>query len=130
MTTHGNGSDGSSAANDRACGHAGRGERLALAELRRGESADACVDRVRDPDALRDPCRDPDRPVRTRRDEAVDLASPREPLDGILVLGREHGTLVGEREADRLRVPVDRDHVHVAARPRGLEETELGGARA
>ena len=58
------------------------------------------------------------------------VASPREPLDGLLVLGREHGPLVGEREADRLRVPVDRDHVHVAARPRGLEETELGGARA
>ena len=64
------------------------------------------------------------------RDEAVDVASPREPLDGLLVLGREHGPLVGEREADRLRVPVDRDHVHVAARPRGLEETELSGARA
>ena len=82
------------------------------------------------PDALRDPCRDPDRPVRARRDDAVDVASAGEPLDALLVLGREHRPLVGEREADRLRVPVDRDHLHVAARPRGLEETELGGACA
>ena len=72
----------------------------------------------------------PDRPVRTGRDEAVDAAGPGESLDGLLVLGREHRPLVGEREADRLRVPVDRDHVHVAARPRGLEEAELGGACA
>jgi hypothetical protein len=85
---------------------------------------------VRDPDALRDPCRNPDRPIRAGRDEAIDRASAREPLDCLLVLGREHGPLVGEWEADRLRVPVDRDHVHVAARPRGLEETELSGACA
>ena len=106
--------------------HAGLGERLALTQLRRGERADAGVDRVRQPEALRDPRRDAHRPVCTGRDEAVDAAGPREALDRLLVLAREHRPLVGEREADRLRVPVDRDHVHVAARPRSLEEAELG----
>jgi hypothetical protein len=34
---------------------------------------------------------------------------------------------VGEREAGRLRVPVDHDHLQVAARTGGLQEAELGG---
>ena len=58
-------------------------------------------DRMRQADPLGDPRGDPDRPVGARRDDAVDLARPREPVDRLLVLGRDDRALVGEREARR-----------------------------
>ena len=85
---------------------------------------------MRDPHPLGDARRDADRPVRAGRDDPVDVTCAGEPLDAVLVLGRQHRSLVGEREADRQRIAVDGDHVQVAARPRGLEQTELGRARA
>ena len=54
----------------------------------------------------------------------------RKPLDAVLVLRREHRSLVGEREAGRQRIAVDGDHLQVAACPGGLEQPELGRARA
>ena len=108
--------------------HAGRRERLALPRLRRGERAGARVDRVRQAEALGDARGDPDGPVGAGRDDPGDLAGAGEAVDALLVLGREHGALVGEGEADGLRVAVDGDHVEVGARPRGLEQAELGRA--
>ncbi len=81
-------------------------------------------------DPLRDPRRDPDRPVGPGGDDAVDVTGAREAIDRLLVLRREHGPLVREGEAGRLRVAVDRDHLQVVARPGGLEQAELGGAGA
>ena len=109
---------------------AGLGERVALPRLRRGHRAGARVDRMREADPLRDPRRDPHGPVRPGGDDPVDVACACEPVDRLLVLRREHGALVGEREPDGLRVPVDGDHVEVAARPGGLEQAELGGPGA
>ena len=51
-------------------------------------------------------------------------------VDRLLVLGRQHGPLGRKCEANRLRVAVDGDHVQVAARPGGLEQAQLGWARA
>jgi hypothetical protein len=81
---------------------------------------------MREADSLRDPGGDPDRPVRARRDEPVDLARAGEAVDGLLVLGGEDSAIVGQREADGLRVAVDSDHVQVATSPCGLEQAELG----
>ena len=106
----------------------GRGERLALPALRRGERAAPGVDRVRQADPVGDARRDPHRPVGARRDDPRHVAGAREAVDPLLVLRREHGALVGEREPDRARVAVDGDHVEVGARPRGLEQAELGRA--
>ena len=111
-------------------GDARGGERLALPRLRGGERSRPRVDRVREPHALCDTRRDPDRPVRTGRDDPVDTAGPREPVDRVLVLGREHRPLGREREAGRARVAVDRDHLQVTARPGGLQQAELGGPGA
>ena len=82
------------------------------------------------PDPIGDACRDPDRPVGTGRDDAVDVTRPGEAVDSLLVLGGEDRPLVRERKADGLRIAIHRDHVHVAARPGGLEQAELGGAGA
>jgi hypothetical protein len=101
-------------------GNARRGEHLPLPRFRRRKRAGVRVDRVREGHPFRDPCRDPDRPVGAGRDDAVDVPSPGQPVDRLLVLRGEHRALVGESEAGRLRVPVDRDHLQVAARPGGL----------
>jgi hypothetical protein len=85
---------------------------------------------VRETDAVGNPRCDPDRPVGPRGDDPVDVPRPGETVDSLLVLGRQDRAVVGEREADRVRIPVDREDVHVAARPRGLEEAELGGTCA
>ena len=61
--------------------------------------------------------------------EAVDRAGPGEALDALLVLGRDHGALVGERESGRERVAVDGDHRQVAGGS-GLEQAELRRAGA
>jgi hypothetical protein len=84
---------------------------------------------MRQAEVLGDPRRDPDGPVGSGRDDPVDLARLREPLDPGLVLGRDHRTLVGEGEPGGERVAVDRDHGQVAGR-RGLEQAELGRAGA
>jgi hypothetical protein len=83
-----------------------------------------------EPETRRDPRGDTDRPVGAGRHEPVDVSRPREALDPLLVLGGEYRPLVGERKPERLRVAVDGDHVQVAAGPGGLEQAELGGARA
>ena len=58
-----------------------RGEPLALPRLRRREHGGGAVDRMRQPEPLRDARRDPDRPVGARRDQAVDGSGAGEPLD-------------------------------------------------
>jgi hypothetical protein len=108
----------------------GCGERLALAELRRRGGGDARIDGMPDPHPRREARGDADRPVRAGRHDPVDVTGTGEPLHTVLVLRREHRALVREREADRLRVPVDGDHLEVAACPRGLEQPELGRACA
>ncbi len=73
-----------------------------------------------------DPRRDPYRPIRAGGDDPVDPPRAGEPVDPLLVLGREHRALVGEREARSARIAVDGDHVDVAAHPSRLEQAELG----
>ena len=84
---------------------------------------------MRQAEPLGDARRDADRPVGARRDDPVDLARPREPLDPRLVLGRDERPVVGEREAGRRGVAVGGDDVE-AARPRRLEQAELRRAGA
>ena len=85
---------------------------------------------MRQADPARDPGRDPDGPVRPGRDDPVDVPRTREPVDRVLVLGREDRPLVREGEPDRLGVAVDRDHEDVLSGPRRLEQPELRGAGA
>ena len=67
---------------------------------------------------------DADRPIRAGRDETGNVPGFRQALDSLLVLGRDHGTLVRKREADRERVTVCCDHGHAPTGSR-LEEAEL-----
>ena len=85
---------------------------------------------MRDPHPLGDPRRDPDRPIGTGRDDPVDRARAREPVDALLVLGGEDRPLVGERETRGKRVAVDCDDLELAAPARRLEEAELRRPRA
>ncbi len=85
---------------------------------------------MRDADPIGDARRNPDRPVGTGRDDPVDVTGPSKAVDSLLVLRGEDRPLVRERKADGLRIAIHRDHVHVAARPGGLEQAELGGAGA
>ena len=71
---------------------------------------------------------DPDGPVRPGRDDPVDVPRAREPVDRVLVLGRQDRPLVREGEPDRLGVAVDRDHEDVLSGPRRLQQPELRGA--
>jgi len=105
--------------------HGGCGEPLALADLRGGDRGRCRVDGMREPESLGDPGCDPDRPVGTGRGETGDLSRAGESLDRDLVLGGDDRALVGEREAGRARITVDRDHVQVTARACGLEQPEL-----
>ncbi|MBA2293571.1 MAG: hypothetical protein H0W16_00400 [Actinobacteria bacterium] len=83
---------------------------------------------MREAEPRRDTRRDPDRPVRPRRDDPGDIARTRQAIDRLLVLGGDEGVLVREREPDRSRIAVRRDHLEVAAGLRGLEQPELGRA--
>ena len=65
-----------------------------------------------------------DGPVRAGRDDPVDLERAREAVDRRLVLGREDAAPVGEVEAGRRGVAVDRGDPE-PARPRCLEQPEL-----
>jgi len=85
---------------------------------------------MRQSDPFCDARGDPDCPVCTRRDDPVHLARTREPVDRLLVLLRDDRALVGEDEAGRLRVAVDRDHLDVLPAAGGLEQPELGGTGA
>ena len=110
-------------------GH-GRGcEAVALPGLGGRQRRRRAADRMGHTEPLGDPGGDADRPVRARRDDPVRLQSAREPLDGGLVLGRDHGPLVREREPRRLGVPVGRDHVQITL-ARRLEQPELRNAGA
>jgi hypothetical protein len=100
-----------------------------LPRLRDGEAREGRLERVRNPDLRRHPRRDPDRPVDSRRDHAVDPLSTGQPLDPALVLGRDDRAAIGKGEAGRGRVAVDRDHVQ-AALARCLEQPQLRRARA
>ena len=82
------------------------------------------VDRVRQAHPRGDAGRDRDRPVDPRRDDAVHLLRLREPLDAELVLGRDDRPPVGEPEAGRRRVAVDRDDEQPAL-ARRREQPEL-----
>ena len=108
---------------------AGRGKALALTRLRGCQNGSSAVDRMRQAQMLRHTSGDPNRPVGARRDEAVDRARLREPLDGLLVLGRDQSALVCEGKSGGERVTVDCDHLEVTAGG-GLEQAELRGARA
>ena len=129
LTTQGNAIAGSPAENVRGCEHPGGGEPLALPRLRGREHRRGAVDRMRQPEPLGDARRDPDRPVGAGRDDAVDGPGAGEALDALLVLGRDHGAFVRQREADGERVAVDGDHRQVAGRGR-LEQAELRRAGA
>jgi hypothetical protein len=109
--------------------HPLRGEALALALLRGREHGGGSVDRVRQSHPLGDPRRDPDRPVRSRRDDAVDVLRTREPVDVLLVLGRDERALVGPAEPGRAGVAIDGDHVEVTL-ARRAEEPDLRRACA
>ena len=103
---------------------AGRGEALALPRLGRREHCRRAVDRVRHAEVLCDPGGDPDGPVGAGRDEPVHRAGASEPLDGLLVLGRDHGALGREGEARSERIAIDGDHRQIA-RTCSLEQAEL-----
>jgi hypothetical protein len=79
-------------------------------------------------DPLRDARGDGDRPVDSRRDDAVDPFGLGERRDGRLVFGRDDGAPVRVLEAERLRVAVTGDDEDVAL-ARGEEQTELSRAR-
>ena len=81
---------------------------------------------MRQPGPLGNPRRDPDRPVRARRDDAVDPERPDEPLDRRLVLGRENAAAIGEPEPGSTGIAIDHGDPE-AARTRRLEQTELSG---
>jgi hypothetical protein len=68
--------------------------------------------------------RDGDRPVRAWRDDPVDLERCCEPLDRLLVLGRDDAAAARVAEAGRAGVSVD-DGEPEPARLRGLEQPEL-----
>ena len=68
--------------------------------------------------------RDPNRPVDARRDDPVHALGGGEPVDRLLVLGRDERPLVGEWKARRRRIAVGGDHVE-AARAGGGEQPEL-----
>jgi hypothetical protein len=83
---------------------------------------------VRKLEPLGDARRDRDRPIDSRRDEAVDAFGVREPLDTDLVFCRDDRAPVGEAKARRPRVAVGGDD-EMAAGAGGGEQTELGGTR-
>jgi hypothetical protein len=85
---------------------------------------------MRDPDSLRDPCRDRDRPVDARRDDPVREIGLRKPLDPALVLGRDDRPPVGDGEPRRGGIPVERDYLQVAAGASRFEQPELRGTGA
>ena len=110
-------------------GHAGRGEALALLQLRRGEDGGGAVDRMRQHLPLGDPRGDRDRPVDARRDDPVDALGGGEAVDLRLVLDRDDRAAVGEAETRSGGIAVERKDEEAAVAG-GLEESELSGARA
>ena len=104
--------------------HALLGEAVALAELGHAARGGFRVDRMRDADVLGDPGGDRDRPVASRRDDAVDLLRPSEPVEALLVLGRHDRPPVRVLEARSGRIAVAGDHEH-AALSRCPQEPEL-----
>ena len=72
---------------------------------------------------------DPDRPVDSRRDQPVDPLRFGQPLDAVLVLGRDDRATVRVPEAGRIGIAVDGDDVQVAL-ARGGEQPELRRPRA
>ena len=108
--------------------HARLGEALALAQLRGREHGGRRVDRVRKHEPLGDPGRDRDGPVDAGGDDSVDVLGDREAVDLGLVLDGDDRPPVGETEAGRRRIAVDRDHEEAAAVGR-FEEAELSGSR-
>ncbi len=84
---------------------------------------------MRQAELRRDAGRDPDGPVDSRRDDAVDALGLGEPVDPVLVLGRDDRAAVCVPESGRVRVAVDRDHVQVALASGG-KQPELRRPRA
>ena len=84
---------------------------------------------MRQPEPRGDARGDPDGPVDPRRDDPVDALGLGEPLDAVLVLGRDDRAAVGVPEPGRVGIAVDRDHVQVALARRG-EQPELRGPGA
>ena len=118
------------AADERArLGDAGRGEPLALAELRDGERRRLGRDGVRQAEPGGDAGGARDGVVGAGGEQAVDLLGPGEPLDRGLVLDRDDRAPVGLAEAGGGRVAVGGDDGEPAP-PGRREDAELRRARA
>jgi hypothetical protein len=77
-----------------------------------------------EPKPVRDPRRDPDRPVVGRRDHSVDALGLGQPVQRRLVLERDQRAPVGVPEAGSGCVAIDR-HYHQPAAPGGRQQPEL-----
>ena len=73
---------------------------------------------------LRHARRNPDGPIGPGGDDTVDGTGTGQALDRLLILGRDHRTLVRKAEPGRERVTVGGDHGHVPDGS-GLEQAEL-----
>ena len=93
-------------------------EPLALAQLRDRERGGVGVERMPKPEAIREPSRDRHRPVDPGRYDPVDGIRAREPVEALLVLGRDDRAPVRVLEARGGGVAVAGDHEQ-AALPRG-----------
>jgi hypothetical protein len=103
-------------------------EAVALTQLRGRQHPGLGCKRVREPELRRHTRRNPDGPVDSRRNQAVDTLRFSKALDPELVLGRDDRPSVGMAKPGCARVAIDRDHVQ-AALPRSREQPELGRPR-
>ena len=130
LTTHGSGSDGSRGSNPRGCGTPAAAKALALPRLGRRDRRSPWVDRVRMP--IRSATRAAIPTGQSAPGEMIPSTSRARARRSIPSSSSVERIARSsrERKADGLRIAIYRDHVHVAARPGGLEQAELGGAGA
>ena len=104
------------------------GQALALLELRDRELGHLRLERMGKVVSRGDACRDRDREVDPRSDDAADLLRRGQPVDRRLVLDRHDRPPVRMAEPGRRRITVDGDDVEAALGSR-FEQPELPGAR-
>ena len=108
--------------------HACLGESLALAAASRSRAPRRRDERVRQPEALRDPRGHRHGPVDPGGDDPVDALGAGEPVDRFLVLGRDDRAPVGDTKPDARRVPVGGDDEEPALAGRASSPSCAGPA--